>query len=249
MIFSDPPRTAYDLHFSVLGIPVRVHPLFWFVAFLLGMRGDPKPAEIITWVGVVFVSILVHELGHALSARACGWEPWITLHGFGGLASYRPSYHSPRNQILITFAGPGAGFLFAGLILAFIAASGHRIVIGWPETIMPVDFDRYASRNLNLLLLYLLYVNIFWGLLNLLPIYPLDGGQISQEVFKLVNPRDGVRLSLWLSVFVAAGCGILVWTRLHDGLLALFCGYMAYTSYTTLQAYSGGGGGHWGGFR
>jgi len=197
---------------------------------------------------VVFVSILVHELGHALAARAHGWEPRITLHGFGGLASYRPTYRSPRAQILITAAGPAAGFALAALVAALIAASGHRVEFGWPHSIMPLRYEGYDSERLNLLISDLLIINIFWGLMNLLPIYPLDGGQIAQEVLQLANPQDGLRQSLWLSVIVAALAAIVAFMRLHDQFLALFFVYMAYVSYSTLQAYFGPGGG-WGGYR
>jgi membrane-associated protease RseP (regulator of RpoE activity) len=99
-----------------------------------------------------------------------------------------------------------------------------------------------------MLIVDLLYVNIFWGLVNLLPVYPLDGGQISQEVFQMVNPRDGLRQSLWLSVVVAAVVGVLAYLQWDQLFLALFFGYMAYTSYMTLSAYYGPGGGL-GGFR
>jgi hypothetical protein len=81
-----------------------------------------------------------------------------------------------------------------------------------------------------------------------LPVYPLDGGQISQELFQLANPRDGLRQSLWLSLVAAAVVAVLSYVRLGDLFLALFFGYMAYTSYITLQAYFGPGGGL-GGFR
>ena len=53
----------------------------------------------------------------------------------------------------------------------------------------------------------MLYVNIFWGLVNLLPVYPLDGGQIARELLELASPADGVRQSLWLSVIAAVGGG------------------------------------------
>ena len=247
MILNEPPRTPYDLNFRVLGIPVRVHPLFWLVALLLGLGGGDG-LDLLFWVGTAFVSILIHELGHALAARSYGWEPWITLHGFGGLASYRPTSRDPKSQILISLAGPGAGFLFAAVIVGFIAASGHRVRLAWPDFVLPIRFELYASSNLNMIIFYLLFINIFWGLVNLLPIFPLDGGRISQEVFQLVNPRDGLRQSLWLSIFVAVGAGVLAWTQLDDQFLAIFCAYLAYTSYTTLQAQVGPGGG-WGGFR
>jgi Zn-dependent protease len=248
VILNEPPRSPYDLNFRLLGIPVRVHPMFWLVAVLLGLGGNQDPVPILMWVGVVFVSILVHELGHALTARWYGWEPWITLHSFGGLASYQPTFHDPKSRIVITLAGPGAGFLLAAAIAAAIAASGHRLEFGWPDFVLPVLFEPYESRPLNMLIIDLLYVNIFWGLVNLLPVYPLDGGQISQELFQLANPRDGLRQSLWLSVVTAAVVGVLAYVRLGDMFLALFFGYMAYTSYLTLTAYFGPGGGL-GGFR
>lgn len=249
MLLAEPPRSQFDLNFSLLGIPVRIHPFFWVVALLMGLSTSEKPDRMLIWVGVVLVSILVHEFGHALTARSYGWPPAITLHGFGGLASYRPTYHSARSQILITAAGPGAGFLFAALILALIAASGHEVQFDREfSSVLPIRFQLYDSMPMNILLFDLLYVNIFWGLVNLLPVYPLDGGQVAREVLGLVNPADSVRQSLWLSVIVAAVVAVLAFTRLNDKFIAIFFAYLAYTSYSTLKAYFGPGGGL-GGFR
>lgn len=246
MLFTEPTRTPYDFSFKLFGIPVRVHPFFWLAALILGAGSEPKPLELLIWIGVFFASILIHEMGHALLARAHGWQPWITLYGFGGLAAYRPTYHSHAAQLMISFAGPGAGFLFAALILLAVKAAGHGIYWTWPHTLLPFQIDPFENPNLNLLIGQLLYVNIFWGLLNLLPIWPLDGGRISGELFTMANPREGLKMSLVVSIFVAAGAGVLAYTRLQAPLLALFCAYLAYNSYTTLQAYSGGG---YGGYR
>jgi membrane-associated protease RseP (regulator of RpoE activity) len=244
VLLSEPPRSPYDLHFRVLGIPVRVHPFFWLVALLFGLGGNQEPVAMLYWVGAVFVSILVHELGHALTARSYGWEPSITLHGFGGLASYRPTYHSTASQVLITLAGPGAGFLFAALIAALIAASGHHVTFDWHfGSLLPIRFEPFQSDKVNLLVLDLLFINIFWGLVNLLPVYPLDGGQIAREMLELASPQDGVRQSLWMSVITAAIVAVLAYTKLHDMYIAIFFAYMAYTNYRTLQAYFGPGGG------
>ncbi len=249
MFLSEPPRTAYDLHFSVLGIPVRVHPMFWAVSVLFGLSGNRQLPEMLLWVGAVFVSILVHELGHALTARSFGWEPHITLHGFGGLASYQPTYRSPASQILITAAGPGAGFAFALFIWTLLAAGGRHPQIDFNGGWMPsVDWELFRSTRLNLLVLYLLFINIFWGLVNLLPVLPLDGGNIAREVLGLMDPRDALRQSLWLSVACAAIVAILAFTRLHDPYLGIFFGYLAYNSFASLQALIGPGGGL-GGFR
>ena len=117
MLFNEPPPTPYDLNFHVLGFPVRVHPFFWAGSLLLGLgitNGDPL--RMLIWIGAVFLSIVVHEMGHALAACRQGWQPRITLHAFGGLASYQPTYHTPRVQVLISLAGPLAGFLLAALV-------------------------------------------------------------------------------------------------------------------------------------
>ena len=245
VLLSEPPPTQGDLNFSVLGIPVRVHPMFWAISGLLGLSGTGgKLGPILIWVGVCFVSILIHELGHALTARAHGWQPHITLYGMGGLASYQPTYHSPRSQILITAAGPGAGFAFALVILATIAATGHVVDFDWQRGgLLPIEFEPFESDRINMLVYYLLFINIFWGLVNLLPVYPLDGGQISREVLGLVNPSDSLRQSLWLSVVTGIVVAILAWTKMHDIYITLFFGYLAYSSYTMLESYFGRGGG------
>ena len=113
-----------------------------------GLSGNQKPVDMLFWVGAVFVSILVHELGHALAARAYGWEPWITLHGFGGLASYRPTYHSTRQPDPDHAGRTGAGFLFAALIVAGIAASGHRVAFDWHfGSLLPIRLRALRIRQ------------------------------------------------------------------------------------------------------
>ncbi|MCE9551809.1 MAG: site-2 protease family protein [Planctomycetes bacterium] len=245
MILSEPPQTQYDLRFRIFGIPVRIHPYFWLATLMLGYQGSgTPPINMLIWVGVVFVSILIHELGHALVAWLYGWPPWITLYAFGGLASYRPTYRTARSEILISLAGPGAGFLFIALIMALVHASGHYVTIDtggmltqWVKYSPPFD-----SANVNIMIRQLLFLNIFWGLVNLLPIFPLDGGHIAQELMTQANPRDGLQKSLWLSVFTAAAVAILLGVRFNDIYVAVFFGYLAYTSFSTLQQLQGRGG-------
>ena len=65
MLFAEPPPSQGDLRFRFFGFPARIHPFFWLVTVLLGARGDVSAVDLLVWVVVVFVSILVHELGHA----------------------------------------------------------------------------------------------------------------------------------------------------------------------------------------
>jgi Zn-dependent protease len=245
MLIGGVPPTPYDLNFSLLRIPVRVHPLFWLAALLLGMNQPPR--ELVIWVPVVFVSILVHEMGHALVIRQFGWWPSILLYTFGGLAIYNPTRRNPRKQMVISLAGPAAGFLVAGALIAIFKLRGHPVtfLVGAPYGIIPIPPD-LGSQSMNVLVYDLLTVNIWWGLMNLLPVYPLDGGQFLYALFETLRVPDSLVKSLWVSIFTGAAVAIYAVARLHDYYIAALFGYLAFTSFQTLQAFTGRGGGYGG---
>lgn len=242
MLIGEPPRTPYDLHFRVFGFPVRVHPFFWLMSLLLGIRLK-DPVLVMIWAGAVLISILIHELGHAVAIRAFGGDCWITLYSFGGLASSRDVQRSPWQQIIISAAGPLAGFMLGVVIVLLVWVSGH--FVGFEKDIFfPISFDPFANDKLNFLIRVMIFINMAWGLLNLLPVYPLDGGQIARELLTLQDPSRGIVQSLWLSVFTGGALVVygLVGLEEPDIFLALLFGYLAYASYATLQAYTGRGG-------
>lgn len=246
-MIGEPAPTQADIHFQLFGIPVRIHPFFWVVAVLLGFNAtDRDPVYLLIWVVAVFVSILIHELGHALTAKYVGEDPWITLYSFGGLASYRPTRHDSRTKILISAAGPAAGFLFIAFVMALVYGVGQRVGLG---TRMPwVQFEFFDNDRINELIFYLIYINIFWGLVNLLPIYPLDGGQISRELFVRFDLSDGVRKSLYISMACAVGMALFGALMLQSIFIAIMFGFMAFMNYQLLQQMQGGGGFGGGGF-
>src|SRR4051812_28631054 len=130
------PPAFLSLRFRLGPFPVSVEPWFFFLPLIAFRRTG---WSVLAWAAVVFASVLVHELGHALAARHVGAGASIRLYGLGGL-----TYHSPlstaRQRILVALAGPGAGFLFGLLALA-------------PYLLLPPSFVVSA----------LLYVNFFWG--------------------------------------------------------------------------------------
>jgi Zn-dependent protease len=244
MLIGEPPPTQADLHFRLFGFPVRVHPYFWLVSLILGMGSfrdrQAEPSKVLIWIAVVFISILVHELGHAFLQRYFGGHPWITLYSLGGLASCNDCDRSPRSQIIILLAGPVAGFILAGLLVAALYGMGR--VRGFELSLFPVIWVPFGPDRplINWFIGYMLGVNIVWGLVNLLPIYPLDGGQISRELFTLASPRQGIIQSLQLSIGAAALMAAYGLMRL-DLFLMLMFGILAYDSYQALQAYRN----HW----
>jgi len=251
VLLGEPERTRADLNFSLGPFRVRIHPFFWLVGVLLGPWRSERPDVVklmLIWMAAFFVSILIHELGHALVMRAYGFRPWITLYGLGGLTArgdlgmYASRRLSARGEILISAAGPAAGFLVAGLVLVLVMLAGHDVMIGFSGGLPRVGWrGDVGSPYLDVLLWYLVTVNIFWGLLNLMPVYPLDGGQIAREILVATSPQEGIRQSLMLSIATAVVLALIGLVKWRQWLLVLLFGYLAWVNYVTLQRYSGRG--------
>ena len=247
LLFQVPPPTRYDLRFNLAGFPVRVHPLFWLIAILLGYSsGDIL--QILIWVLVVFISILVHELGHALAFRRFGLSSQIILHFAGGLTVPESTLWGsrwanvalgPNQNIFISLAGPGAGFLLAALVIAGVVLSGGSIITTRLLGFIPfpgLAMLPFGGNLLSLFVTALLWVNIFWGVINLLPVYPLDGGSVTRNVLLQADPVDGVRKSLWVSVIAGALIALIAFFFLRSLYMAVLFGFLAFQSYQSLQA-------------
>lgn len=244
-MFQIPPPTRFDLRFSILGFPVRVHPLFWVIALLLGSGGGDL-FFIVLWVIGVFISILIHELGHALAFRRYGQEAEIILHFAGGLAvpqpvgfgmGYARVATTPNQQILIALAGPFAGFFFAAFVIVLSLALGGTVSFNLLLGFIPIPSVRLPAgfSALNLFFIILLWINIFWGLINLLPVYPLDGGQVSRNVLIQRDPWNGARTSLWISVITGGAMAVIGLLALGSVYMALIFGFLAFQSWQMLQ--------------
>ncbi len=199
------------LRFRVAGFPVQVHPLFLITTLTLGATGFDDLARLAVWFVVVFASVLLHELGHALAFRRFGHGASIALHGLGGTTTSeggRALTH--RQNLWISLAGPVAGFLLGGLVLAL----QHFTPLGQAG-----GLTRYTVGAL-------LWVNIGWGLFNLLPVVPLDGGHVLAAI---IRERGGPRFE-WLIYAISlatAASGLvlaLLWRDRWLGLFALVLG-------------------------
>lgn len=195
--------------FSILGYPVTVEPWFWLTSFLLGrglsVSNGSDLALVLIWMVVVFVSILVHELGHAMAARNYGAYPEIRLHGLGGLTIMPAGYFNRAQSIFVSAAGPMAGLALGGLVWLIDKA--------YPP----------HSDPLIALVGMLMWVNFFWTFVNLLPILPLDGGQILRD---LLGPGRH-QIASWIGVLCAAGAAIWAFNmgRIFLAIMMLFLAY------------------------
>ncbi len=190
-MLAEPERTRWDLNFRAFRFPVRIHPFFWIGTVLFGSSALDAfgVAYLLAWVAIVFVSILIHELGHAFAFRWFGSDSHVVLHAFGGLAIPWSAVRGRWKRIVVSLAGPFAGFLLYGIVY------GSNYFFPWATREDPL-FQRWLYDAL-------VFVNLLWGLVNLLPVWPLDGGQVCEEVCSSFSPRNGRRLALQISIAVA----------------------------------------------
>lgn len=250
-MLSEPQDTAADLHFSLAGIRVRVSAWFWLAAALIGWnvcqsfsQGDQRALLnfLVLWMGVVFVSLLVHEFGHALAYRFFGQSAHVVLYHFGGLAVPdtwgRRGYLRPFQRLVVSAAGPLAQFALAAAIAAGLKAAGY--VVPFPLASVGQSLGLFEGRDFASPFAYafadfLLYVNVMWPLINLVPVPPLDGGQIVREGLLTAGVADAHRIAG--IVGVVAG-GAMAWWGYTNGepFLGIMFAMLAASSFQSLSA-------------
>jgi len=224
-----PPARRGLLNFVLFNTPVQVQPWFWVMALILGYSQDFRATLI--WMAVVFVSVLVHELGHVAAFRVFKVPSAILLYTWGGLTIPRHEARGMAARIIIAVAGPLAGFCFAAAVIFAAMNGGIQIVAqfhGWLPEIQPaVSRSSFLSNPYAFVLLDdLLFVNIFWGLMNLLPIAPLDGSHVTRAIFQAVSPAGWRKPWLLVSAFTALAIAALGFysRNLYLGIMFLLLG-------------------------
>lgn len=194
-----------SLSFTVarlFGIPLRIHALFLVLVVPLLAASGAHAGEVATFLALLFASVLLHELGHSLVARAFGARILdITLWPLGGLSRMEGIPESPRKELVIALSGPAANAAALLAVLPFGASVGARSLgVGAPT------LDLLATIQASL------------ALFNLIPAFPMDGGRALRA---LLTPRYGplaatelaVRIGRWFTALAVAAAMFV------DGLL------------------------------
>ena len=205
--------------FRVFGIQLAVHASFLLLLGYVGYEGWvegqlPGMLWSVALIVAFFICVLLHELGHSLTARRYGVRvPRILLLPIGGMAQFDRIPRKPSQELLITIAGPAVNFLIAALL--FLAV--------WRGLINTEDVPKYSVNNL---IDELWFWNLVMGIFNLLPIFPMDGGRILRATLATQMPY--LRATWWAAliskilapVFACIAFFILDWKM--TGVLFLF---------------------------
>ncbi len=203
------------MRFTIFGIPIHIRPSFWLVAAIIFpfqwtvLERQENWVLLGAWLVVVAVSVIAHELGHALTARRYGAQVDMTLYALGGFTRWStPQPIGPWRRVVVAAAGSTVGFVLGGLV--YLGLANGLIV-----------FD---SRAVGFALESFWQVNILWGILNWLPIRPLDGGHIFLGTMQGLFGRAGERLADIVFPLVTVAGGWFAFSRgfLFAALFAVF---------------------------
>lgn len=164
-------------------IPLAIHPFFWVFAGLIGWMSSGTLMGSLVWVGIILVSVVIHELGHALTAVFFKQKARIQLVALGGLTSFEGPKLKFWQQFIITFNGPLFGFFLFLLATALLQIS------------LPLAIFKILKATQ--------IANLFWTVVNLLPVLPLDGGQLLRIVLEANFGVKGFKASLLIGAVIA----------------------------------------------
>jgi Zn-dependent protease len=206
------------ISFNLFGIPVRIEPWFWITMALIGggLSANDSLSILLVFVFMLagFISILAHELGHAVTVRKFGLPTAITLRAFGGYASYPAGVLSRRQSFFVTAAGPAV----QGTLGIVLLAIRYYVPIPPESLLHALCFD-------------LISISIIWAILNCLPIYPMDGGQMLAAI---LGPKRAHYVHL-IGALCAVLIGLAAFSLLQTWLLPLFMGLFAWQNWQAFQ--------------
>jgi Zn-dependent protease len=210
----NPRPTPFDICWRMFGIHVRVSPGFWLFSaafgYFTGFAFENQKFEIsylAAWIVCSFISVLIHELGHVMMGRLCGQKGNIVLQTFGGAAIGQYQLCNRWQQMAIALAGPAIGLTLFGTVWVLFKKFHVEFLgmdIRGPELIQqldPAQLKPWLWRGVT----FLMMMTIMWNVLNLIPVIPMDGGQVVRAACRGYTSPNGLRIALIVSIAVAAG--------------------------------------------
>lgn len=199
-------------------IPISIHPLFWLIAFFIGWMATYNLTEALLCVIVILVSVIFHELGHALTAQFFGQQTRIELAAFGGFTYREGRKLRLWEEFLIVLNGPIAGF--ALFLISYILFQTVKI----------------ENEIILFTLKFTFVANLFWTIINLIPVLPLDGGHLMSIILEAIFGFKGVRFAIIVGIVIAVLMCIFFFAIGQFLIGALFL-ILTFESFRSLRYY------------
>jgi len=206
-------RTSIDVDFSFIIL----------VGLFVALNYNPKAGihYALLWIPIVFVSVLIHELAHAAAIGALGFGPsQIVLGGMGGVTINQRKAR-PWQDLVISISGPASSF---GMWLLARWAVGNLEIV-------------QTDRMLHAMVPLLAWANLAWGIFNLIPVPPLDGGHATREFFRMfLSERAAFVISIWIAI---VGGGMVAGLAFYFGafFIALYIAWFVFLAFQQWQYF------------
>ncbi|MFO0866862.1 MAG: site-2 protease family protein [Gemmataceae bacterium] len=176
-----------NLHLGrLLGIDVKVHWTFWLLPLLIIFSGNAGPLSVGMHLGLLFAMfgcVVMHEYGHALTARRYGIRTRdVTLYPIGGVANLERISEKPREELVIAIAGP---LVYVAIVAVLVGAMFVKASI----SPILVDDGHLVFDRTDLFLSLLAWLNVGMILFNMIPAFPLDGGRVLRALLAFKYDR------------------------------------------------------------
>ncbi|MFZ1756293.1 MAG: site-2 protease family protein [Caldilineaceae bacterium] len=220
--------------FRVWGIDVRVHWSFVLIlvygAFIYAGHSNPVVGALygIVVILLLFVCVLLHEFGHALTAKYFNVNvPNITLLPIGGVAQLERMPRQPFQEFLIAIAGPAVNFVLTLLLLPVaLLVVGLGVESANISSLFTYAQTRMMTPSLDGLLVYLAITNLALGLFNLLPAFPMDGGRVLRALLAMAMPYvRATRIAVMVGRMMAI---LLAFLGLGGNIMLLLIAFFVY---------------------
>ena len=203
-------------------IPVKISPSFFVMAGLLGFINTFSLPGTLIWMFVIFISVLFHEYGHAIAATLFGQQAQIQLFAFGGLTLPQGKKLKNWQEFIVIAMGPMFGFILFFLSLLI--------------PVEPVSSLGVAGPYLAYTVLITRFINLFWTIINLIPILPLDGGHLLRVILQSFIGHKAWKVSFVISLVLSALASIFFFFigQFFVGIIFLL---FTFQSFETLRQY------------
>ena len=214
---------------SIRGTSIDIEPNFIIlIIFFVVMNYNPDLGihYALLWIPVLFVSVLVHELAHAAAIGVFGFgSSHIILGGMGGV-TINQRRARPWQDLIISVAGPASSFLL-------------WILADWiSENVALAQTDRMLAA----LLPRLAAANVFWGIFNLIPVPPLDGGHATRDFFRMfLTERNAFIIAIWIAIIVGSAVALVSLLVLKQIFISLYIAWFVYMAVQQWQYFKSHG--------
>ncbi len=224
------------MQFKFLGFDIRLDFTFLFIGILF--YGLFTTIGLVLFLLVSGLTVLLHELGHAITARRVGGDVLsVNLQGFGGFTAWLPNDGvTVMERFWVAAAGPlyqlALGALFYALIYAGALGSRLSDVLGSPLNWTALWVADREGQWLEFVVLAMAILSVVWAVFNLVPIFGLDGYTMLRQLMVRVSPTRGDDVARVLGLIISVG--LVGFFALRGAILgAVWVGYIAFSNYAS----------------